>query len=90
MAEVFGMKVDLELVVKNLNKIKQQVSGAMKNIPGGIAQGAGLGGGGAGETAGSLGKMTGKLALISGSALLILEGVKKIVGFMTKSSPYLK
>ncbi len=90
MAEVFGMKVDLELVVKNMKKVQQQVGAAFKNIPGGIAQGAGLGGGGAGETAGALGKMTGKLALISGSALLILEGVKKIVGLMTKSSPYLK
>ncbi len=93
------MSVGLKLFVENVKEVQKQVKDAMKNIPAGIqGQISGITGGiqqgalgtGAGATASTLGKMGGKLALLAGTALIISEGVKRIVRFMAASSPYLK
>ena len=47
--EIFGMKVNLQLIVENLNKVKKQVADGLKNIPAGIgAQVQGMAGAQAG------------------------------------------
>ncbi len=82
--EAFGMKVDLELVVKNAKQVQKQVAESMKDIPGGISKGI-MGGGG-----GGVGGFIGKATVAMGALLVIGEGVKKIVNVLKESSPYLK
>jgi len=85
--EVFGMKVDLELVLKNLKDVQKKAREAFKNLPGGISEGAF---GGAGGSAGALGKTLGKFAVISGALLIIGESIKRIGNVLASSSPMLK
>ncbi len=88
--EIFGMRVDLELVAKNIKQVRKQVGDAMKNIPAGISEGAFGGGGAGGGAGGGIGKLIGKTTLVIGALLVIGEGVKRLVGILKESSPYLK
>ena len=88
MGEIFGMKVDLELVVKNLKQVQKQVGDSMKNVPGGISQGI-LGGAGGGA-GGGFGQFLGKATLAIGAIMVIGKGVGKIVGKLADASPYFK
>ena len=101
--EVFGMQVNLKLVVENIEDVKKHVGKSLQstinknmmkglsslasNMVSGVQQGAfGTGGGAAG---GGLGKLIGKTALMLGALQVIGEGVKKIVNFLSSSSPIL-
>lgn len=90
MVEAFGMKVALELVLKNAKEIQKKVQDSMKNIPAGISEGAFGGGGGDTGAGGGFGKLLGKTALIAGTGLLILGAAKKMLGALSASSPILK
>ena len=90
--EVFGMKVDLEFIIKNLKEVQNKVKQGFKDIPGGMQEGIFGGGakGGGGAAVGGVGKMLGKLTLIAGAALAIVEISKKIIRTLASTSPRLK
>ena len=99
MPEEYGMKVWLELAVKNVKDIKKQVQEQLKGIDlKGIAGKASAAGGQATKAAGladSAGaKGLGKLALTAGAMLGVLFVIKKIgdkmLAQLVKSSPYLQ
>ena len=96
MAEEYGMKVWLELAVKNVKEIKKQVESQLKGIDlKGIAGKASAAGGQASKISGiaeslGLNKGIGKLAVIGGAILGALLIIKKGIAQLVKSSPYLQ
>ncbi len=79
------MRVDLELVLKNLKDVQNKVKSTFKDIPAGISGGiTGAGGGG------GAGSFLGKATIAMGAVLVISEGVKRIITFMGQASPILK
>ena len=100
MADEFGMKLYLELVLENLNEKKKEIEAKLgsvniksitdkaRTMQGAIQKGGDIKS--AAESAAGIGKIAGTIAIVAGILFVIGAAAKKILQKLEESSPYLR
>lgn len=87
MGEIFGIRVDLELIAKNLDKVKKQVTAALGDVN--IGSKGSTSSGGASSALGMLGKIGGYLGVITGTTLIMKGIMNRMMNTLQRASPAL-